>query len=163
LEMLRALTPSKEEAAKLDATLRGKRAASGRADDEDTAEIKDLVASSIDDTADLLAPDPEDVTHFEELAKRYKRDEAEAKENAEAFDGAIEAHELAAEWYERAQLAAEIGIVIASVALLFGSRRIWALSVLCGVVGLGTIGYTFQTTSARMAVAERKIEEAAKN
>src|SRR5690348_12401874 len=38
LEVLKALTPSKEEAAQLDETLRNKRASSGKADDEDTAE-----------------------------------------------------------------------------------------------------------------------------
>src|SRR5579864_242838 len=36
LEMLRALTPSKEEASKFDDILRNKRAPSGKADDEDT-------------------------------------------------------------------------------------------------------------------------------
>jgi len=162
LEVLRALTPSKEEAAKLDATLRAKRAPNGKADDEDTAEIKDLIASSLDDTADLLSPDKEDITHFEQLAKRYARDVKEAKEDAEAYEGAVQAHQRGAEFYERAQLAAEIGIVIASVALLLASARIWMVSVLCGAIGLGVIGYTYSTTHAALAEAEKKIEEAAK-
>jgi hypothetical protein len=163
LEMLRALTPSKAESAKLDDTLRSKRAPSGKADDEDTAEIKDLIASSLDDMTDLLAPDPEDVTHFKKIQHEYKQDVADAKEDAEAYEGAIHAHESAAEWYERAQLAAEIGIVIASVALLLSSRGIWAVAVVCGLAGGGVIGYTAFTTHHELALAEKKIDEALKN
>jgi|GEM_PF-1838956 len=162
LEMLHALTPSKEEAARLDATLRAKRAPSGRVDDEDTAEVKDLIASSVDDMADLLAPDKEDIAHFKKLAGRYEHDVKEAKEDAEAYEGAVQAHQRGAELYERAQLAAEIGIVVASVALLLASVRIWLISVFCGVLGLSIIGYTYSTTHDSLAQAERKIEEAAK-
>jgi len=162
LEILHALTPSKAEAAQLDATLRGKRARSGREDDEDTAEIKDLIASSLDDMADLLAPDKEDISHFKKLAARYEHDVKEAKEDAEAYEGAVQAHQRGAEFYERAQLAAEIGIVVASVALLLSSVRLWLVSVLCGVLGLSVIGYTYATTHEALAQAEKKIEEAAK-
>jgi hypothetical protein len=162
LEMLRALTPSKAEASKLDETLRAKKASSGREDDEDTAELKDLIASSIDDMADLLAPDPEDIKHFEFLSKRYQQDVKEAKEDAEAYEGAVQAHESAAEWYERAQLAAEIGIVVASVALMLSSRPIWVISIVAMVGSLGTIGYTAWSTHGKMVVAEQKIEDAAK-
>jgi hypothetical protein len=163
LEILKALTPSKAESDKLDETLRSKRAPSGKADDEDTAEIKDLIASSLDDMTDLLAPDPEDVTHFKKMQHEYKQDVADAKEDAEAYEGAIHSHESAAEWYERAQLAAEIGIVIASVALLLSSRGIWAIAVICGLAGGGIIGYTAYTTHIGLAAAEKKIDDALKN
>src|SRR5262249_49078429 len=52
LELLRSISPKKDEIAKVETTLRGKRSASGRADDEDTAEIKDLIASATEDMAD---------------------------------------------------------------------------------------------------------------
>lgn len=162
LEMLKALTPSKAEADKLDETLRSKRAPSGRQDDEDTAELKDLVASSIDDMADLLAPDKEDVDHFSHLSRVYEHDVKEAKEDAEAFEGAVHAHERAAELYERAQLLAEIGIVIASVALLMASRRVWAISLACGVLGAVVIAYTAWTTHVALDKADGDIREAAK-
>lgn len=163
LEMLKALTPSKEEANKLDEILRSKRAASGRADDEDTAELKDLIATSLDDMTDVLAPDPEDLTHFKKLAHEYKQDVADAKEDAESYEGAIKAHEEAAEWYERAQLAAEIGIVVASVALLLSSRAIWLISVILGVAGAGVIGWTSWRTHTDLSIAEKRIEEALKH
>ncbi|MEO6577238.1 MAG: DUF4337 family protein [Polyangiaceae bacterium] len=162
LEILKALTPSKEEAAKLDATLRGKRGSSGKADDEDTAELKDLIASSMDDMADLLAPDNEDVTHFQKLSRRFANDAKEAKEDAEAYEGSVKTHERASELYERAQLLAEIGIVVASVALLMASKKVWAISVISGALGLATVGYTAYTTHEGLAAAEAKIEEAAK-
>ncbi len=162
LEMLHALTPSKEEAAKLDDTLRGKRASSGKSDNEDTAEIKDLIASSIDDMADLLAPDKSDIRHFEMLAKRFTVDVKEAKEDAEAYDGAVEAHQRASELYERAQLLAEIGIVVASVALLMASRKVWGIAVVSGALGLCTLGYTAFTTHQAVGAADTKLEEAKK-
>ncbi|MGH7295543.1 MAG: DUF4337 family protein [Polyangiaceae bacterium] len=157
LEMLRALTPSKAEAAKLGGILRAKRAASGKADSEDTAEIKDLIAESLSAMTDVLAPDPEDLTHFTALQRAYKQDMADAKENAEAYEGAIKAHESAAEWYERAQLASEIGIVIASVALLLSSRATWMLSLGCGAAGFVIICATAFTEHRALDEAERKI------
>ena len=162
LEMLKALTPSKEEADKLDETLRSKRAPSGKSDDEDTAEMKDLIASSIDDMADLLSPDKEDVDHFTHLSRVYEHDVKEAKEDAEAYESAVHAHERAAELYERAQLLAEIGIVIASVALLMASRKVWALSVACGAIGAVVIAYTAWTTHVALQKADADIVEAAK-
>ena len=43
LEMLKSLSPTKEEVTKMEATLREKRRVSGKSDDEDTAEIKELI------------------------------------------------------------------------------------------------------------------------
>ncbi len=44
-ELLKAPSPDQEEIKKIEETLRSKRASSGRKDDEDTAELKDLVSS----------------------------------------------------------------------------------------------------------------------
>jgi hypothetical protein len=162
LEILSALVPSQQEEAKLDETLRSKRSASGKADDEDTAEMKDLVASSIDDLADLLTPDQNDIKHFQKLQRVYENDVKEAKEDAEAYELSVKAHQRAAELYERAQLSAEIGIVIASVALLLASRRVWYIALVCGAVGASTIAYTAVTTHQLSAQAEDAITEAAK-
>src|SRR5215472_10311633 len=92
LEILRALVPSKQEEDQLDATLRAKKAASGKSDDEDTGEIKDLIASSLDDLADLLTPDQDDIKHFEHMEKVYANDVKEAKEDAEAYELSVKAH-----------------------------------------------------------------------
>jgi hypothetical protein len=163
LELLKAISPKKDEIAKVEATLRGKRASSGRADDEDTAEIKDLIASSTEDMADLLTPDAVEVKRFGKLARTYDKDRREAKEDAEAYEGAIEAHQEAAEHYEWAQLAAEVGIVVASIALLLSSRAVWTVSLALGLGCAGILGVTFFETRGAVAAAEQKIKQANEN
>jgi NADH dehydrogenase/NADH:ubiquinone oxidoreductase subunit G len=158
-----AISPKKDEIAKVEATLRGKRASSGRADDEDTAEIKDLIASSTEDMADLLTPDAVEVKRFGKLARTYDKDRREAKEDAEAYEGAIEAHQEAAEHYEWAQLAAEVGIVVASIALLLSSRAVWTVSLALGLGCAGILGVTFFETRGAVAAAEQKIKQANEN
>jgi hypothetical protein len=162
-EILHALTPSKTEVAKFESALKEVHSHSGKADDEDTAEIKETIDVSTRELADILSPDKEDEDHFAKLRDDYKHDMAEAKEDAEAYDGAIEAHQEAAEWYERAQLCAEIGIVIASIALLMSSRPIWLVSVVIGLSGASIIGYTYMRTGKQLEAAEKKIEDAKKN
>jgi hypothetical protein len=162
VEMLHALSPNIEEEKAMDANLRAKSASGGKADDEDTKEIKDLIATSLDDLAELLTPDKEDEVKLANLAKRYEHDMKEAKEDAEAFDPKIEAHTEAAEWYERAQLLAEIGIVVASVALLLANRKIWTIAIVAGGAGAVIIGWTFVKTHRAIVDADKKIEEAAK-
>jgi Domain of unknown function (DUF4337) len=163
LELLKSISPKKDEIRKVEETLRMKRAPNGKADDEDTAEIKDLIASSTEDMADLLTPDPDEVTRFKKLARTYERDLREAKEDAEAYDGANEAHQEAAEHYEWAQLAAEVGIVVASIALLLSSRALWMASLVLGAACAGTLGVTFLQTRSALAQAEQRIDAATKN
>jgi hypothetical protein len=163
LEMLKSLTPTKDEVAKMEATLREKRRPSGKADDEDTAEIKDLIAASTEDMAKLVTPDPKELLRFKKIAQEYARDVKEAKEDAEAYDSAIEVHQQGAEWYEWAQLAAEVGIVVASIALLLSSRIIWAISVCLGLVCGGTLGFTIFHVHGAEAAADQKIRAASEN
>jgi hypothetical protein len=162
VEMLHAITPTKAEVDKFEAKLMGVKRVSGKSDDEDTSELKAAIALASKELADVLTPDPEDETHLKNMANRYEHDAKEAKEDAECYDDKIAAHFDAAEWYERAQLAAEIGIVIASVALLLGSRAVWAISLVFAVSGAGVIGRTFWHTHSMLEVAEKKIEEAQK-
>jgi len=162
-ELLKALSPDQSEIKKIETTLREKRKAGGKSDDEDTAELKDLISSSVEDLADLLTPDHEVITEFNKTAKSYERDVKEAKEDADAYDKIIEARQDAAEGYERALLAAEIGIVIASVALLLANRMVWMVSVVLAVICLGTTGFTYQRTRRDVSAAQEKIAAAAKN
>lgn len=162
-ELLKSISPKPDEIQKVETTLRSKRAPSGKADREDTAELKDLIASSTDDMADLLTPDPEEIVRFKRLSRNYERDMRDAKEDAEAYDEAIEAHRNAAEWYERAQLGAEVGIVVASIALLLSNRFVWLMSVVLGLGSAGTLASTVVRTAAAVKQAEAKIRAAAEN
>ena len=58
----------------------------------------------------------------------------------------IEAHFAAAERYETAQLIAETGIVLASLAVLLASRPVWRLAVLLGLGCLIQLGRTYMQT-----------------
>jgi len=162
VEMLHALTPTKSEVDKFEARLHDVKRVSGKADDEDTQELKSAIALASRELADVLTPDPEDENNLKNLAQRYEHDAKEAKEDAECYDDKIQAHFYAAEWYERAQLAAEIGIVIASVALLMSSRTIWYVALVFAIGGAGIITRTYVHTSGMLAAAEKKIEEAQK-
>jgi hypothetical protein len=161
-EMLHALTPSKAELKKFEDKLAEVKRPGGKSDDEDTTELKEAIHVATSELADVLTPDKEDEDRISGLARKYKHDMAEAKEDAEAYDGAIEAHHESAEHYEWAQLCAEIGIVIASIALLTASRPIWGVSVVIGLAGAVIIAWTFMTTRTALREAEKKIEEAAK-
>lgn len=163
VEMLHALTPSKAELAKFEQKLAEVHGKSGKGDDEDTAEVKAAIEVSTVELADVLTPDKEDEDRLAGIGAKYKQDMAEAKEDAEAYDLAIEAYHDAAEGFERAQLCAEIGIVIASIALLLGSRPVWLVSAAIGVVGAVFIATTWYTEHGRITIAEQKIEQAAKN
>jgi hypothetical protein len=162
VEMLHAITPTKAEVDKFEARLQDVKRVSGKADDEDTQELKSAIALASKELADVLTPDPEDEQHLHNLAKRYEHDTKEAKEDAECYDDKIAAHFDAAEWYERAQLAAEIGIVIASVALLLASRPIWYVALVFAFAGAGIIARTAVHTHGMLVSAEQKIEEAQK-
>jgi hypothetical protein len=161
--LLRALSPAKDEIKKIETTLREKRGAAGKKDDEDTTELKDLISSSVEDLADLLTPDPDVIRDFGKVAKTYERDMKEAKEDADSYDKMIEARQDAAEGYERSLLAAEIGIVIASVALLLSNRLVWGVSLVLALACIGTAGYTFQASRRDVAAAQDKIQKAADN
>ena len=162
VEMLHAITPTKGEVDKFESRLEGVKRVSGKSDDEDTQELKSAIAVSAKELADVLTPDPEDEQHLQGLAKRYEHDMKEAQEDAECYDDKIEAHFFASEWYERAQLAAEIGIVIASVALLLSSRLVWYVSLVFAVGGAGIVARTYVHTTSMVTAAEHKIAEAQK-
>ncbi|HEX8795917.1 MAG TPA: DUF4337 family protein [Polyangiaceae bacterium] len=162
VEMLHAITPTKSEVDKFESRLAEARRVSGKSDDEDTQELKAGIAISTKELADVLTPDPEDEQHLQGLAKRYEHDMKEAQEDAECYDDKIEAHFFAAEWYERAQLAAEIGIVIASVALLLSSRLVWYVSLVFALGGAVIIGGTYVHTTSLVTAAEHKIADAQK-
>ncbi len=163
LELLKSISPKPDEIKKVEDTLRKKRGAGGKGDDEDTAELKELIASATEDMADLLTPDPEEITRFGKMSRSYKRDMLEAKEDAEAYEAVIDAHHESAERFELAQLAAEVGIVVASIALLLSSQFMWIAAVVLGLGCAGTLGFTFVETERTLAAADAKIKAASDN
>lgn len=80
---------------------------------------------------------------FVRLYVDYSKERSISKTWADSYAPLIEAHFEAAEGYERAQLIAEIGIVISSLAVLLASRSAWLIAVVLGVVCIGQLGRTY--------------------
>ncbi len=97
---------------------------------------------------------------FLELAVDYKREHTASKKWTDSFQPVIGAHFDAAEHYERAQLVAEIGIVVASLAVLLSSRGAWLLSVALAVACIGQLGWTFLYTTHVVDATTGKVHQA---
>ena len=109
-----------------------------------------------------LTADKKDIVQMAHTVERYLEESQLAKEWVETFDPVIDAHVVAQEHFEMAQLAAEIGIVIASVALLTKKRIAWYAALVLGVCALAIVGYTFQHTGHIVSDGKKKTEEAEK-
>jgi len=160
-DLLHAVTPNAAEMQKFGKRLGEVRSKSGKADDEDTAEIKEAIDTSTRELTDLLTPDKEDEERLLKKKREYARDVAEAKEDAEAYDLIINAYGDAATGFERAQLCTEVGLVVASMALLLSNRLLWVISLIVGLAGGGVAAKTQKDKSDRIGAAEQKIKDAA--
>jgi Domain of unknown function (DUF4337) len=103
-----------------------------------------------------------DMLHMADAVERYANESKLAKEWVRAYDPEVEAFTEAQEEYELAQLMAEFGIVLASVALLLKRRIPWLLAIGLGVVAVGTVGATWRHVRHTVHAAEEKIEESEK-
>jgi hypothetical protein len=88
----------------------------------------------------------------------YSQERSLSSSWAEAYQPLIDAHFDAAEEFERAQLIAEIGIVLASVAVLLSSRPAWLTSLCLAIVCIGMIILTSVHTNQKIGNAEQKVK-----
>jgi Domain of unknown function (DUF4337) len=116
------------------------------------ATLKELMA--------LLQPRKTEVEAFMATLDHYKEERLAAKAWAESYEDAVRAHFEGSEQFEKAQLTAEIGIVIASIALLLANRRFWYVSIVAAIVCAGLIGVTWARTHQALHAAEERIEHA---
>lgn len=79
---------------------------------------------------------------FLRLYGDYSKERALSKEWSDSYDPLVQAHFEGAEGYEHGQLIAEIGIVLASLGVLLGSRSAWLLSVVLAVACVVQLGRT---------------------
>lgn len=110
--------------------------------------------------ADLDKIRPPDMLAMAQSAERYLREAAVAKTWVDAFDPMIEARTESQEHYERAQLAAELAIVIASIALLLRRREPWFVAMALGVLSMVLLAQTYRQTASVVHDAEGKVEHA---
>ena len=105
-------------------------------------------------------PTREDLMRFANNVKGLDKEMEAAQEWTESFEDAIEAHAEAAEHFEWGQLLSEIGIVVASIALLFLARPVWYVALLLGLSAVIIATTTHMTTRDRLHKAEEKIHHA---
>ena len=115
------------------------------------------IRSSLESTT--AGPLPE-LKRFLRLYLDYSQERDFAKKWADTYQPAIEAHFDAAEGYHNAQLLAEIGIVVASLAVLLSNRPAWVLSILLAVISIGVLTSTFLKTRRTVSKAVGNIQQA---
>jgi hypothetical protein len=110
--------------------------------------------------SDTVTPTQLDLDRFAWLVMKFDDQKDAAREWAGSYEHAVEALHEGEEHYEYGQLCAEIGIVLASIAMLFKSRKVFWLAVLMGVACVIVVAHTWQHTSSQLHHAERRIEKA---
>ena len=94
--------------------------------------------------------------------ERYLEESVLAKEATVAYEPAIKIHIEQEEGYEHGLLAAEIGIVFASIALMMKRRSVWIASLALGFASMAFSGQTYRHSAHELGEANERIEEAIK-
>jgi hypothetical protein len=161
LQQLHALMPDPELQAKKNEQLKNLVAEVKNPDTLQGIKVTELQTDKILNT---VTPTEGDVMRFLALIDRIREEADAAKEWSHSYHDAVEVHAHTAEHFEIAMLAAEIGIVIASVGLLL-SRQVrfamvlWIISVVLGATSLGVAAASKIHNSRVLHAAEEKIEK----
>ena len=112
----------------------------------------------------LRREDPDSVTEAQKmryisLALDYRKERRIASAWSRSYGPLIEAHFEATEGYEKAQVAAEIAIVAASISLLLSSRILWVLSVVVALGSGAQMGLTYFHAEHHVDVAQVEVEK----
>lgn len=125
------------------------------------SEAAAAAASPMPETAVTAAtPSPSFVRRLLRLYQDYASERKLSKLWADNYGPLVDAHFEAAEAYERAQLIAEIGIVVASLAVLLSSRPAWYVSIVLAVICVAQLGRTFVHTRAAVGAAAHHVHSA---
>lgn len=128
----------------------------------DHADIANALRAATIAQINAVAPDTDTVARLIRLTRMYQASSAAARAWTNSHDPVIRAQYEAAEGLERAQLCAEIAIVLASIALLLFNRAVWFASIGVGVIGIVLCGVTYTHLKGELREGEAKVEEAKK-
>lgn len=103
-----------------------------------------------------------DVLVMANTVDRYLEESVLAKEATQSYQKVVHLHMEAQEGYEHGLLAAEIGIVIASIALMLRRRSVWLVAVAMGILSTGLAATTYLHSGKEMRESLDKIAEATK-
>jgi hypothetical protein len=140
LQQLHALLPDPKVIKDCDKEIKTLKAEVKNPDILKEIEALDLETSKVLTT---VTPTPDDMLRFAKLIRQHHKEAEASKEWAESYEVAIKIHDRSATWYEFGLLAAEIGIVVASVALLLHNRSAWLAAIVLGLVCMAILGRTF--------------------
>ena len=103
-------------------------------------------------------PDQTVLKRFLRLYLDYSQERSLSSKWAGAYQPLINAHFDAAEAFEHAQLIAEIGIVLASLAVLLSNRPAWLAALGFAAICIALISVTALNTSHKVARASQRVE-----
>jgi hypothetical protein len=156
LQQLHALMPDQKS---LDANESELKALESSVTNAEMSRVIKTVRLETQKILNTVTPNRSDVLRFARLVRRYDKERVAARTWAESYKDEIKVHAHSVERYEAGQLAAEIGIVIASIALLLSNRKAWLAAILLGLLSLGAAGGTYLMTSRALHEAETKVEQ----
>lgn len=122
-------------------------------------EVEKLRVGLKDEAVPADGPSGPIVRRFVRLYSDYSKERAFTKEWSHAFQPVIDSHFVASEDYEKAQLLAEIGIVVASLAVLLHNKKAWYVSLIMAGLCVGQLGRTWQHQHSTLHSLEGKVEE----
>ena len=94
------------------------------------------------------------------LYSYYSKERKLALEWSESYDALITAHFDAASGYEKAVLLAEVGIVLASLGILFSSRIAWIASIVLALLCFAQASFTWVHSTKTIHSATAGVTEA---
>jgi len=116
-----------------------------------------------DKILNTVTPTEKDVMRFLALLDRTREENEGAKHWSESFHDAVKVHENTADRFELAMLAAEIGIVISSVALLLAKQKLfarsaWGIGIVLCLLSIAVAAVTKISNDHALHAAEEKIQ-----
>ena len=122
--------------------------------------MANLQKAAMKESMTMLQPRRSEVEGYLDNVARYSAERDAAKAWAESFDEEVHTHFEGSERFEKGQLLAEIGIVIASIALLLHNRPAWYVSIASAVACVGIVGGAWMSGRHHMVAAEEKVHHA---
>jgi hypothetical protein len=123
---------------------------------KDSQDMATLQKATLKELMTLLTPRKSEIESFLATVARFSEERKAARAWAESYDDEVHAHFEGSEQFERAQLLAEIGIVVASIALLRSSKPFWYVSIVAAVVCAVLVGKTWMSLRNEVHEAEEK-------
>jgi hypothetical protein len=123
---------------------------------KESQELATLEKATLKELTVLMTPRKSEIESFLGTIARYDEERKAARDWAESYEDEVHAHFEGSEDFEKAQLLAEIGIVIASIALLRSSKPFWYVSIVAAVVCAIVVGKTWTSLRREVHEAEEK-------